>query len=35
MRDGVVLLPHIGSATVQTRDSMARAMLDALIDGVS
>lgn len=35
MRDGVVLLPHIGSATVQTRDSMARAMLDALLDGVA
>lgn len=32
LREGVVLLPHIGSATVQTRDAMARAMLDALLE---
>jgi hydroxypyruvate reductase len=34
LRDRVVALPHIGSATVQTRDSMARAMLDALLAAV-
>lgn len=28
--DNVVILPHIGSATVQTRDAMARAALDLL-----
>jgi hydroxypyruvate reductase len=31
-RDDVVLLPHIGSATRETREAMARAMTDALID---
>ncbi|MDF2998892.1 MAG: D-isomer specific 2-hydroxyacid dehydrogenase, NAD-binding protein [Xanthobacteraceae bacterium] len=27
-----VLLPHIGSATTETRDAMARAMVDALVE---
>ena len=27
-RDDVVLLPHVGSATVQTREAMARLVLD-------
>ncbi len=31
MREGVILLPHIGSATVQTRNAMARAMVEALL----
>src|SRR5690606_17991075 len=30
MRDNAVLLPHIGSATSQTRDAMANAMVEAL-----
>jgi len=30
-RDDVILLPHIGSATVETRDAMARAMVGALV----
>ena len=30
MRDGVILLPHIGSATSKTRDAMALAMVEAL-----
>lgn len=30
VRDDVILLPHIGSATVETRDAMARAMIAAL-----
>ena len=28
----VMLLPHIGSATVETRDAMARAMVAALAE---
>ena len=28
----IVLLPHIGSATTETRDAMARAMVDALVE---
>ena len=30
-RNDVILLPHIGSATVETRDAMARAMVGALV----
>jgi phosphoglycerate dehydrogenase-like enzyme len=30
-RDDVILLPHIGSATLETREAMARAMVDALV----
>jgi lactate dehydrogenase-like 2-hydroxyacid dehydrogenase len=29
-QDNTILLPHIGSATAQTRDAMARAMVEAL-----
>jgi hydroxypyruvate reductase len=33
--NNVILLPHIGSATVETRDAMARAMVGALIDALA
>lgn len=33
--DNVILLPHIGSATVETRDAMARAMVAALLGGLA
>jgi lactate dehydrogenase-like 2-hydroxyacid dehydrogenase len=31
----VILLPHIGSATAETRDAMARAMAEALVRGLA
>ena len=34
-REDVILLPHIGSATAQTRDAMARAMVAALVQALS
>ncbi len=33
--DNVILLPHIGSATAETRDAMARAMVAALIGALA
>jgi len=33
-QDNTILLPHIGSATAETRAAMARAMVEALIIGV-
>jgi lactate dehydrogenase-like 2-hydroxyacid dehydrogenase len=35
MRENVILLPHIGSATAETRDAMARAMAEALVRGLA
>jgi lactate dehydrogenase-like 2-hydroxyacid dehydrogenase len=34
-RDDVIVLPHIGSATVETRDAMAKAMVEALVRSLS
>jgi lactate dehydrogenase-like 2-hydroxyacid dehydrogenase len=35
MRDNVILLPHIGSATSQTRRAMASAMVEALVQALT
>jgi lactate dehydrogenase-like 2-hydroxyacid dehydrogenase len=35
VRDDVILLPHIGSATQKTRGAMARAMVDALVHALA
>jgi lactate dehydrogenase-like 2-hydroxyacid dehydrogenase len=34
-QDNTIVLPHIGSATAETRDAMARAMVDALVRALS
>jgi lactate dehydrogenase-like 2-hydroxyacid dehydrogenase len=35
MREDVVLLPHIGSATVETREAMEKALVEAVVGALT